>query len=154
MPISRSRPIPLIVLSADEEKTVRCWFDAGSNEAGIRLVQSYMADKPVAFPKVLAVLKVLVRDSTPLSGSLAERSFSTHSARSAITGDGNSNSPVVERQRSPLAERILAQLYMAGLGVEKDPAAALKWIKRAEKGGDEVAKELHQEWLAKQLVDK
>jgi TPR repeat protein len=43
---------------------------------------------------------------------------------------------------------------MAGLGVNQDPAAALKWIKRAEKGGDEVAKELHQEWLAKRRVDE
>jgi TPR repeat protein len=145
---------PAIVLSAEQEKTLRCWFDAGSNEAGIRLVQSYMADKPIAFAKVLAVLSVLVRDSIAMPGSLAERALSTPSLRSATIGLGDSISPVVERQRSPLAERILAQLYMAGLGVNQDPAAALKWIKRAEKGGDEVAKELHQEWLAKRRVDE
>ena len=145
---------PAIVVSPEQEKTLRCWFDAGSNEAGIRLVQSYMADKPTAYVKVLAVLSVLVRESIPMSGSLADRTLSMQSVRSARIGFGDSISPVVERQRSPLAERILAQLYLAGLGVNKDPAAALKWIKRAEKGGDQVAKELHQEWLAKRLVDK
>jgi hypothetical protein len=145
---------PTIVLSAEQNKTLRCWFDAGSNEAGLRLVQSYMADKPIAFEKVLGVLSVLVREPIPTSGSLANRTLSMQSVRSARIGFGNSISPVVERKRSPIAERILAQLYMAGLGVKKDPAAALKWIKRAEKGGDQVAKELHEEWLAKLLVDK
>jgi len=147
-------PDPTTVLSLEQEKAVRCWFNAGSNEAGIRLVQSYMAERPVAYPKVLAILSVLVRDPISMSGSLAERTLALPTVKSATIGLGDSISPVVERQRSPLAQRILAQLYMAGLGVSKDPAAALKWIKRAEKGGDEVAKELHEEWLAKQLVEK
>lgn len=145
---------PLVVLSAEQEKLVRCWFDAGSNEAGIRLVQSYMADKPIDYAKIIAVLNVLVHDSIPTSGSLDSKSLSVKPLSNTTIGFGDTIGPVVERQRSPLAERILAQLYMAGRGVDKDSSAALKWIRRAEKGGDQVAKELHQEWLAKGFVEK
>ncbi|MBC7433877.1 MAG: SEL1-like repeat protein [Rubritepida sp.] len=153
----RNIPYPLdasVVLSAEQEKALRCWFDSGSNDAGIRLVQSYMAEKPIDYPKAVAVLSVLVRESVPISGSLASKSLSVRPVSSTRIGFGDSISPAVERQRSPLAERILAQLYMAGRGVDKNPAAALKWIKRAEKGDDQVARELHQEWLAKGLVEK
>ncbi|WP_225207318.1 SEL1-like repeat protein [Novosphingobium huizhouense] len=143
---------PAVVLSPEQETAVRCWFEAGSNDAGLRLVQSHMANRPVDFAKVLGVLAVMVGDPIKTSSSLGGRTMMTQAVRSSRIGFGDTVTPTGERQRSPIAMRILAQLYMAGRGVDKDPEAALKWIKRAETGGDQVATDLHAAWLAKGLV--
>lgn len=139
---------PAIVLTSEQEQTVRCWFLAGSNDAGLRLVQTYMAETPTSYAKVLDVLGVMVGDPVKTASSISGRTAMTQAMKSSSIGFGDSITPAGARQHSPIAMRILAQLYMTGRGVDKNPAAALKWIKRAEQGGDEVAKDLHQSWLA------
>ena len=137
-----------VVLTQEQETTVRCWFTAGSNDAGLRLVQNYMAQQPADYGRVLGVLGVLVGDTIKSASSISGRTAMTQAMKSSSIGFGDTITPSGPRQPSPVAMRILAQLYMAGRGVDKDPAAALKWLKRAEKGGDEVARDLHQSWLA------
>ncbi|MCH7627390.1 hypothetical protein [Novosphingobium sp.] len=139
---------PAIVLTPEQEQTVRCWFLAGSNDAGLRLVQSYMADQPTNYAKMLDVLGVMVGDPVKTASSISGRTAMTQAMKGSSIGFGDSITPAGPRQHSPIAMRILAQLYMTGRGVDKNPAAALKWIKRAEQGGDEVATDLHKAWLA------
>lgn len=141
-----------VVLTPAQEKSVRCFFEAGNNDAGIRLVQSMMVQIPPDNEGAIKILKIMSNGTKTDGSSLGARSLWAKPKTLANVGQNLDSTLPIVREASPLAQRILAQMLLVGKGTKADPDKAHSWIIKAEKGGDAVAKELRREWIAKGLI--